>query len=279
MSQRQFEGRVGFIGCGAMAQALAGGLAKAGIAAERIAGSDPKAPSREAFAGASGGTALKSNAELVGRSDVVVLAVKPGLVPEVLAEIAREPGLDRPLWISLAAGVRIRKIESALAASAVRIIRSMPNTPAMVGAGATGLCANAHATESDWANAEALFGAVGLTWRAPEEASLDAVTGLSGSGPAYVFLFLEALEAAGVAVGLPRDAAARLSLQTVYGAAQLAREREEHPSELREKVTSPGGTTFAGLSSFEADGFRASVERAVRAATQRSVELSGGDDD
>ena len=150
----------------------------------------------------------------------------------------------------------------------------MPNTPALVGAGATALCANAQASEQDLALAESLFQAVGTTWRAPEEHLLDAVTGLSGSGPAYVFLFLEALGNAGVEVGLPREAACQLALQTVYGAAKLALEQGQSPAQLREQVSSPGGTTIEGLKELEAAGFRRALARAVAAATDRSRELS-----
>lgn len=276
MTSVRFAGRVGFIGCGAMARALAGGLAAAGVTTDRICGSDPDRGQREAFANASGGHATEDNASTIAASDVVVLAVKPAAVRAVLRELDGTAHLERPLWVSLAAGVRIEAIEAGLPAGA-RIVRSMPNTPALVRSGATALCGNAAASEADLETADALFSAVGITWRAPEESALDVVTGLSGSGPAYVFLFLEALEEAGIELGLPREAAAQLALHTVYGAAKLARERDESPAALREQVTSPGGTTQAGLQSFEADDFRSVVSRAVAAAMKRSVELSRED--
>ena len=273
MSDELFSGRVGFIGCGAMARALAGGLAAAGIAPERIAGADPDEAQREAFAAISGGRSLADNAALVAESDLVVLAVKPGLVSGVLSQLAGTKDLERPLWISIAAGIRIGTIASALPGGA-RIIRTMPNTPALARHGATALCGNSEASDADLANAEALFQTVGITWRAPEEASLDAVTALSGSGAAYVFLFLEALEDAGTELGLPRKVAEELALQTVYGAATLLREQDESPATLRAHVTSPGGTTQAAIERLEADGFRELVARALKAARERSIELS-----
>src|SRR5690606_36923570 len=153
------------------------------------------------------------------------------------------------------------------------VVRAMPNTPALVRAGATAYAANAAATPADRAVAQALFESVGFAWEAPDEALLDAVTGLSGSGPAYVFVFLEALADAGVRAGLPRDAAHRLACQTVLGAARLALETGLHPGQLKDRVTSPGGTTIAGLARLEAGGLRAAVLDAVEAATRRSREL------
>jgi pyrroline-5-carboxylate reductase len=260
-----------------MARALAGGLTAAGAAPDHIIGSDPLASQRDAFGKAVGAAATSDNAEVVAKSDVVVLAVKPGSVAGVLGDLCRgaDPAdLTRPLWISIAAGVPLGALAAPLPADA-RIVRSMPNTPALVGAGATALCANAQATDEDQELAESLFRAVGTTWRAPGEHLLDAVTGLSGSGPAYVFLILEALGDAGVRVGLPRDAAYQLAFQTVYGAAKLAIEMGQHPAELKDQVTSPGGTTIAGLEELEAGGVRAALYRAVAAATNRSRELSG----
>ena len=176
------------------------------------------------------------------------------------------------LWISIAAGVRIASLEARLS-SAARIVRAMPNTPALIRKGATAFCGNARARTDDLAAARSLFDSVGLTWQAPAEELLDAVTGLSGSGPAYVFAFLEALIEAGVAVGLPRDAAAQLAEQTVYGAARLVRESNRSPAELRQQVSSPGGTTLAGLERLEALDFARALREAVAAATQRAREL------
>ena len=266
--------RIGFIGCGAMARALASGLVSAGFDAGAISGSDPTPEARTRFERDLALATAASNAELVARSDVVVLAVKPGVVIGALQQLGQDPDLARPLWISIAAGVRLASLEAALPEGA-RVIRAMPNTPALVAAGATAYCAGHAAGNSDLETAGALFAAVGLAWRSPAEALLDAVTGLSGSGPAYVFLILEALGEAGESVGLPRDAADQLALQTVYGAAKLALETGELPATLREQVTTPGGTTVAGLERLEAGGVRTTIQDAVASATARSRELSG----
>jgi pyrroline-5-carboxylate reductase len=267
--------RIGFIGCGAMGRALAGGLVSAGIDASALSGSDPAPESRVSFERELGIQTAESNAELVANSDVVVLAVKPGTVTGVLRQLSGDDDLTRPLWISIAAGISIASMEAALPAGA-RVIRAMPNTPALVGAGATAYCANAAANADDLAAAAALFTAVGYAWCAPTEPLLDAVTGLSGSGPAYVFLILEALADAGVRVGLPRDAAYQLAFQTVYGASKLVLESGKHPAALKDQVTSPGGTTIAGLERLEAGGVRAAIYEAVASATARSRELSEG---
>lgn len=268
--------RIGFVGAGAMAEALTGGLRAAGVDAGRLRLADPDPERRRAVAERLGVAVGDDNAALVEASDVVVLAVKPGVVPSVLAALAEGPDPARPLWISIAAGVRLSRLLAGLGTRA-RIVRAMPNTPALVGSGATALCGNAAVTAEDTARAQALFESVGICWAAPNEGMLDAVTGLSGSGPAYVFVFLEALGDAGVRMGLPRDAAYRLAFHTVLGAARLAIEDGRHPAALKDQVTSPGGTTIAGLERLEAGGLRAAVYEAVAAATRRSVEL-GGDD-
>lgn len=267
--------RIGFIGCGAMAQALAGGLVAAGIPRASLRGSDPAEAQRERFAQDLGIAASADNAKVAAESDLLVLCVKPGAVAAVLAGLAGARDLARPLWVSIAAGIRIETL-AALLPSGARIVRAMPNTPALVRAGATALCANDAADARDRAAARALFASVGTTWEAPREDLLDAVTGLSGSGPAYVFLLLEALGDAGVRQGLPRDAAYALACQTVYGSARLAIESGRHPGQLKDQVTSPGGTTIAGLERLEAHGVRAAIYEAVAAATERSRELSKG---
>jgi pyrroline-5-carboxylate reductase len=268
--------RIGFLGAGAMGEALAGGLVAAGVPAARLQAADPDPARRSRVSEALGIAAGADNAALVATSDVVVLAVKPGLVAEVLAGV-RKAGAEaaaRPLWISIAAGVPIARLAAGLPPGA-RIVRAMPNTPALVRAGATAFAANPAATDSDRALAQTLFESVGLAWEAPDEALLDAVTGLSGSGPAYVFVFLEALGDAGVRAGLPREAAHRLACQTVLGSAKLALESGLHPGQLKDRVTSPGGTTIAGLARLEAEGFRRAVLDAVEAATRRARELGG----
>jgi pyrroline-5-carboxylate reductase len=266
--------RIGFIGCGAMARALAGGLIAAGIPSDRIRAADPIAEQRQAFLQEIGVSACEENADVVGDSDVIVIAVKPNAVATVLQGLAGSGDLTRPVWISIAAGTTLASIGEGLPGGS-RIIRAMPNTPALVGAGATAYAPNPAARDDDLAAARALFEAVGTAWQAPSEAMLDAVTGLSGSGPAYVFLLLEALSDAGVRVGLPRAAAQELACQTVLGSTKLVIETGRHPAELKDQVTSPGGTTIAGLEQLEAGGVRAAIYRAVAAATARSRELSG----
>jgi len=270
--------RFGFVGGGAMAEALAGGLRAAGVPAERLRAADPDPARQKVLAERLGIAVGGDNAELVAASDVVVVAVKPAVVAGALGGLARG-GIDtgRPLWISIAAGVSLAGLESALGGGA-RVVRAMPNTPALVHAGATAFHANAACGAEDRAAARALFEAVGTCWDAPREELLDAVTGVSGSGPAYVFVFLEALGDAGVRMGLPRDAAYQLAFQTVAGAARLAMETGRHPAALKDQVTSPGGTTIAGLERLEAAGIRAAVYEAVRAATQRSRELGRTDE-
>ena len=269
------EGRqIGFIGAGAMAEALAGGLVAAGVPAHCIRAADPDPARRRAVTERLGVATTSDNDEVVRASDVVVLAVKPGTVPSALETLRAAPGLDvaAPLWISIAAGVPLRRLEAALSARA-RIVRAMPNTPALIRAAATAFCGNARATAPDREAARTLFDSVGLSWEAPSEEMLDAVTGLSGSGPAYVFVFLEALGDAGVRMGLPRTAAYDLAFQTVLGAVKLVLETGRQPAELKDQVTSPGGTTLAGLERLEAGGLRAAVYEAVAAATRRSREL------
>ncbi|HJO23242.1 MAG: pyrroline-5-carboxylate reductase [Myxococcota bacterium] len=267
------DARIGFVGGGAMAEALLAGLLAAGVAPKRLRAADPEATRREHLATRLGIETTGSNSEAVADADAVVLAVKPDVVQAVLDALrASGADIDRPVWISIAAGVTLTTLERGLG-EAARVVRAMPNTPALVGEGATGLCSNAGAAVRDVALAVALFESVGSVWQAPNEALLDAVTGLSGSGPAYVFAFLEALIAAGEAQGLPREACEVLAFQTVYGAAKLARESEHNPAELRRQVSSPGGTTLAGLRALEDRGFAEAIAEAVGAATRRASEL------
>lgn len=270
------DSRIGFIGGGAMAEALAGGLVASGVAPANIRVSDIAPERRSHLEAALGVATTASNDEVARGSDLVVLALKPAMIAPALAGLAElQPAeLLAPLWLSIAAGTPIATIEAALPTGA-RVVRAMPNTPALVRAGATAICGNAAATREDIALAAALFDSVGIHWEAPSEDLLDPVTGLSGSGPAYLFRFIEALTTAGERVGLPSDVAGRLAAQTVYGAAKLAHESEDSPTRLREKVSSPGGTTLAGLARLEADGFEEAVAAAVRAATDRSKELAG----
>jgi pyrroline-5-carboxylate reductase len=259
-----------------MAEALAGGLIASGVSAGQIRIAEPLPERCAQLRDRLGVAAGADYADAVRDSDLVVLAVKPGVVPTALTALrATDLDLTSPLWISIAAGVRLESLEAGLGAKA-RIIRAMPNTPSLVGAGATAICGNAQTDASDRSDASSLFESVGFAWEADAENLLDAVTGLSGSGPGYVFLFLEALIDAGEAVGLPREAAERLATQTLYGAAKLASEDDRSPAQLREQVSSPGGTTLAGLAVLDEGGLREILARAVAAATRRSVELGGG---
>lgn len=275
MANATLEGsRIGFIGCGAMARALAGGLVEAGVPPSRLIASDPFPSARDPFEEAIGAKTTEDNAEVVTASDIVILAVKPDAVAGVLTSLDNSI-CEKPLWISIAAGVPLAALQSALP-TGVRVVRTMPNTPALVRAGATAYYPAASVTEADLELVEGVLEAAGWCWRAPNEGLLDAVTGLSGSGPAYVFLILEALADAGVREGLPREAAQSLATRTVYGAAKLALETGTHPGVLKDQVTSPGGTTIAGLEQLEAGGVRAALYNAVRAATERSRALRGG---
>jgi pyrroline-5-carboxylate reductase len=270
--------KIGFVGGGAIAEALLGGLITAGIAREQLTASDVNPERRERLADALRVTAVEQNADVVRWADVIVLAVKPDVLPKVLAQLAHTEGLNllHPLWVTIAAGVPMARVAELLPQGA-RIVRAMTNTPALVHAAATALCPNSHVLAEDTRAALELFDAVGLTWHAPQESLLDAVTGLSGSGPAFVFVFLEALCDAGVRCGLPREAAYRLSCQTVYGAAKLALETGKHPAELKDQVTSPAGTTSSGLERLEAGGFRSVVYSTVVGATERARELGRGE--
>ena len=263
--------KIAFLGSGNMAEALVKGLLSAGTAtADEIVCAEPRAERREELRARHGVAVTASNADAVRQAQLLVLSVKPQVMDALLDEIAE--AVDRSkLVISIAAGVPIGAIARRLGAGA-RIVRTMPNTPALVGQGATALSRGAHATEEDLAQAVALFEAVG-TAVVVDEHLLDAVTGLSGSGPAFVFLAIEALADGGVKMGLPRHVALALAAQTVVGAGKLVLETGEHPGKLKDQVTSPGGTTIAGVHALEAAGFRAALIAAVEAATRRSREL------
>ncbi|HWK54800.1 MAG TPA: pyrroline-5-carboxylate reductase [Hyphomicrobiales bacterium] len=263
---------IGFIGAGNMATAMIEGLLRTGVAPARLHASAPHPDPLEALA-AKGVCTTTDNAALVTACDIVVLAVKPQVLGEVLR--ALQPILqDKPvLLISVAAGIRCASLES-WTHPAQAIVRCMPNTPALVQAGASGLFANARVNAAQRQQAEAIMAAVGLCCWLDDEAQLDAVTALSGSGPAYFFLMMEAMEAAGVALGLSPEVARRLCLQTAYGAARLALEGSVEPGELRRRVTSPGGTTEAALRRFEQEDYRGLVARALQAAATRAAELA-----
>jgi pyrroline-5-carboxylate reductase len=263
--------KVGFLGGGAMAGALVKGLVQSGsLPASQIRVSDVKSPRLVELEKAFGIETTADNAALVRWADVVVISVKPQIVDRVLPTV-REHLREGALVVSIAAGVPIVVFEEGLNDGA-KVIRTMPNTAAIALAGATALAAGKAATDSDMEIATALFDAVGRT-TVLDENLLDAVTGLSGSGPAYVMLMIEALADGGVKVGLGRDVALMLAAQTVYGAAKLQLETGEHPGRLKDMVTSPGGTAIAGLHTLESGGLRRTLIDAVEAAANRSAEL------
>jgi len=263
--------RIGFIGAGRMAEALIRGVVSAGaLRPEAIQAYDVDAGRLQTLAAELGIVPAAGNAEAARGADLVVLATKPRVAPAAL-EQAR-PGLAAgQTVVSLAAGVKIADLV-ALLPEGVGLVRVMPNTPCQVGAGMTVLAANSPATPEGMALAQALFDCCGETELLPESA-FDAVTALSGSGPAYVFLLIEAMADGGVQAGLPREAAQRLAVQTALGAAALVARSGRHPAQLRDMVASPGGTTIAALAALEAGGVRAAVMQAVMAAARRSAEL------
>lgn len=264
---------LGFVGAGKMATALAAGFIRAGLVSEKqILASDPSEAARQSFAKETHGRTTESNAEVVNFARVIVLAVKPGQVRDVLSE-ARGFIADH-LLISIAAGVPLATLEAALPAGA-RVIRVMPNTPALVGASASAFALGKAARREDGDLAQRLLGTVGLAFEL-KEALLDAVTGLSGSGPAYVYLVIEALSDGGVAAGLPRDVATRLAAQTVLGSGKMVLETGLHPGALKDMVASPGGTTIEGLCELEKGGLRGTLINAVRAAAEKSKKLGQG---
>lgn len=263
--------KIGFIGGGNMAEALIRGLlCSHSVQPEQVRASDVKPERLAELHTRYGIETTAENEALAEWADVLVIAVKPQIVDRVLGPLA-EGLTPTDLVISVAAGVPIEALEARLPDGA-RVIRTMPNTPAIVLAGATAIAAGTHATPEDVEVARAMFHAVGRVV-VLDESLLDAVTGLSGSGPAYIMLMIEALADGGVKVGLGRDAALMLAAQTVYGAAKLQLETGEHPGRLKDMVTSPGGTAIAGLHTLEAGGLRRTLIDAVEAASNRSAEL------
>ena len=263
--------KLGFIGSGKMASALVHGVVQAGVVPPKsIAVSDAILAVAEQLAGDTGVVA-QTNEQLVAFADVLVLCVKPNDAFAALRSIQERAA--HKLVISIVAGLPIAKLQEA-AGRAVRIIRVMPNTPALIGRGASAYSLGTTATQADADFAARLLGAVGLAVMVKEEL-LDVVTGLSGSGPAYVYLMIEALSDAGVLMGLPRDLSLQLAAQTVAGSAEMVLKTGRHPAVLREEVTSPGGTTIAGLEALEAGAVRSAFLSAVRASTTRARELGG----
>jgi pyrroline-5-carboxylate reductase len=267
--------KLGFVGGGNMAEAMLKGLLSAAfIEAKNIMVSDVSSARRDFLHTEYKVKATDDNREVAAKSDILVLAIKPQIVKKVLEEI-HDLIDSKKLIVSIAAGVSIETIDDILRAGQdkkVCIVKTMPNTPALVQEGVTAIASCSHVSKMDVKIAHRLFEAIGQTVDVAET-HLDAVTGLSGSGPAYIFMIIEALSDAGVKMGLSRDVANTLTVQTVLGSAKLARESGKHPGELKDMVTSPGGTTISGLHTLEAGGLRTTLMNAVEEATLRSIEL------
>ena len=268
--------RIGIIGAGAMGGALCRGLVHAQAALPtRILVSDPHTEHVENLKNTLNIKVAKNNAQVALHTDIIVLAIKPFTIPAVLEEISeslkRDADKPFPLIICIAAGIRLAKIESFLE-DPIPVIRAMPNTPAQVLKGACAYCRGTHANDDHIAQANAIFQSVGIGVEVPES-QMDAVTALSGSGPAYIYLMIEALIDGGVRAGLPRDIASQLASQTVLGAAQMVIETGMHPAQLRDMVTTPAGTTIEAIAALEHSGLRAALIDAIGKAAQRSKEL------
>ena len=267
--------KIGFIGGGNMAEALVNGLVSAAVInAKSIFVSEPSKSKRDALHAKYKIKVTGDNHELVKKCDILILAVKPQIMKVVLRDIRMLVGSDK-LVISVAAGVPISIMDGALRGDSKKkfsVVRTMPNTPALVQEGVTAIASGKHVSKMDMKIAHRIFEAVGFTVDVDED-QLDAVTGLSGSGPAYIFMLIESLSDAGVKMGLSREVANTLTIQTILGSAKMARETGKHPGELKDMVTSPAGTTIAGLHALEEGGLRTTMMNAVEDATLRSREL------
>lgn len=264
--------RIGFIGAGNMATALIKGILKANLfKSDFVSASDVDIEKLDSLKNEYGiNIIFKDNEKLVAESDIVILAVKPQIFDKILKEISSK--LDKSkLVISIAAGISTEYIENVVEKE-LKIIRAMPNTPALILEGATAIAPGSHADEDDVRIGYKIFDAVGKVV-VVDESQMDAVTGLSGSGPAYIFMIIEALSDAGVKMGLSRSVAMKLAAQTVMGAAKLQIETDMHPGRLKDMVTSPGGTAIAGIHTLEQGGLRTTLINAVESATMRSIEL------
>ncbi|XP_062230796.1 pyrroline-5-carboxylate reductase-like [Phragmites australis] len=263
--------RLGFIGAGNLAESIARGVAASGVLpASAIRTAPHRRLERGAAFASIGACLLDTNALVVDDSDVIVISVKPQIVKQVLLEL--KPLLsEEKLLVSIAAGIKMKDLQDW--SGQRRIIRVMPNTPSAVGQAASVMCLGEMATQNDEDRVRSLFGAIGKVWTA-EEKYFDAVTGLSGSGPAYIFLAIEAMADGGVAAGLPRDLALGLASQTVLGAATMVSQTGKHPGQLKDQVTSPAGTTITGIQELEKGAFRGTLINAVVAAAKRCRELS-----
>jgi pyrroline-5-carboxylate reductase len=266
--------KIGFLGAGKMATALAKGFVRAGLlSAQQVMASDPSATALSSFGEQVGAKTTGFNPDVLKFADVLILAVKPDQILSLLKEI--QSGLtDKHVLISIAAGIPLARLEENLP-EGTRLIRVMPNTPALVGASASAFAAGRYALPEDSALAQKLFSAVGLAVPL-KEPLLDAVTGLSGSGPAYVFAMIEAMSDGGVAAGLPRDVATQMAAQTMLGSAKMLLETGQHPGMLKDMVTSPGGTTIEGIHELEKGALRGTLMNAVRASAEKARKLGQG---
>ncbi|MBK1829673.1 pyrroline-5-carboxylate reductase [Verrucomicrobiaceae bacterium R5-34] len=264
--------KIGLIGCGRMGGALIEGAITAGlVASSDVLLSSRSKESAQTLADKCGAVVAENNSQVARESDLVLLGCKPYQIIDILNEISAELPGDTCL-VSVAAGITLQSMEGA-SPEGTRIIRAMPNTPSLIGMGATGISKGSHATDADIAIAQKLLGSVGIVLETRED-QLDAVTGVSGSGPAYVYTFIEELAAQGVKEGLDADDALQLATQTVIGAARMVEQSPMSPAELRNQVTSPGGTTLAGLKALTDSGFEKSVATGVAAAAARSREIA-----
>jgi pyrroline-5-carboxylate reductase len=262
--------KIGFIGAGNMARSLLGGLISSGVSSDYLFAADPNEDVRKALTNDFSIQTFAENQKLVDECDVIVFAVKPQALKEVATSLKTK---DSSLYLTIAAGIPSESLNNWLGANKA-IVRAMPNTPALVLSGASGLFANASVSEMQKEIAESILRAVGLTVWVENEKQLDAVTALSGSGPAYFFMVMEAMEKAGTELGLPADTARLLAIQTGFGATKLALEVDDAPAVLREKVTSPGGTTEQAIKVFQEQGLIDIFNKAMTAARDRSEQLA-----
>jgi pyrroline-5-carboxylate reductase len=264
---------IAFIGAGNMASSIIGGLVESGHPAGLISAADPFPPSLEKLKAIAAVHVYDNNADAVAGADVIVLAVKPQVMAEATASIAPAVAAGDAVTLSIAAGVTIASMQSRLGEQAA-IVRCMPNTPALLGCGASALYANEAASEKHREHAQAVLRAVGVTTWLPTEQALDAITALSGSGPAYFFLFMEAMIEAGVKLGLDEETASLMTIQTALGASRMAQENDLGLAELRRRVTSPGGTTERAIESFQQNGLDKIVTKAMQAAADRARDMA-----
>lgn len=262
--------KIGFIGAGNMARSLIGGLISSGVNSTNLFATDPSEDTRKALSSDFSIQTFAENQKLLDECDVIVFAVKPQILKTVATPLNAK---DSALYLTIAAGIPSESLNNWLGSNKA-VVRSMPNTPSLVLSGASGLFANANVSEEQKETAESILRAVGLTVWVENEAQLDAVTAVSGSGPAYFFMVMEAMEKAGVALGLPSETARLLAIQTGVGSTKLALEMDESPEELRKKVTSPGGTTEQAIKTFEELGLIDMFSKAMKAANNRAEELA-----